>query len=359
LPLTIATLLGAASVVLPALAEGAAPVSPRGSAVRVATVHPAPYAATMSLTGEVRPRASSQLSFRIAGRISERRVDVGYHVRKGDLLARLDPSQQIADVANAEAALTAAEAASRQATADFERQKALLDKGYTTQSAFDDAMKSMRTSDGNVEAANAALSIARANLGYTELRADADGIVTARLADAGEIASAARPIFVVAADGLRDAVFDVPEKLFLSLEAIPSVTISLVKDPSISAKGTVREISPTVDTTTGTVRVKVDIGTPPAEMSLGAPVSGRASGHTITAVRLPPQALAEKDGGMAVWVVGADSTSVELKPVEVAAFTTDSVVVDKGLADGDRVVIDGGKLLWPGVTIDIVEEVAR
>lgn len=355
----LSLLIAACSIIsLPVLADEPPGAGSRPIAVRVTTARVEPHAETLVLTGEIRARTSSQLSFRVSGRIAERFVDVGDHVKAGDLLARLDPSQQQADVANAEAALAAAEAGARQAVSAFDRQKALLDKGFTTQSAFDAAMKAVRTTAGTVESAKAVLDIARANLAYTELRADTDGAVTARTADAGEIAAAARPIFVVATDGPRDAVFDVYEQLFLSITELPDITVGLVKDPSVTTPGKVREISPTVETRTGTVRVKVDIGTPPAAMSLGAPVTGRIDGRKTPAVLLPARALAEKNGAAAVWVVTGNGTSAELRPIGIAAYTTGGIVIETGIADGDRVVTDGGKLLRPGATIEIVGEEA-
>lgn len=350
-------LIAAWSIALsPAHAGEPSGSSGRAVAVRIITARLVPYSETLALTGEIRARVSSQLSFRVSGRIAERFCDVGDHVKKGDLLARLDPSQQQADVANAEAALEAAEAGARQAASAFDRQKALLDKGFTTQSAFDAATKAVRTTGGTVDSANAALDIARANLTYTELRADADGVVTARTADAGEVVAAARPIFVIAADGPRDAVFDVYEQLFLSITTRPDVTVGLVKDPSVIVSGKVREISPTVETKTGTVRVKVDIGNPPVAMSLGAPVTGRITGRESPAVVLPAGALNETAGTAAVWVIGPNGTSAALRPVDVAAHTTNSIVVEAGLTDGDRVVVNGGKLLRPGASVEIVGE---
>jgi len=351
------SLIAAWSIALsPAFADEPSSAGGRPVAVRITTARLVPHSETLALTGEIRARTSSQLSFRVSGRIAERFVDVGDHVKKGDLLARLDPSQQQADVANAEAALAAAEAGARQAASAFNRQKTLLDKGFTTQSAFDAATKAVRTTGGTVDSAKAALDIARANLAYTELRADADGVVTTRNADAGEVVAAARPIFIIAADGPRDAVFDVYEQLFLSITTLPDITVGLVKDPSVAVPGMVREISPTVETRTGTVRVKVDIGVPPAAMSLGAPVTGRIASREIPAVSLPAGALNETNGTAAVWVVTADGASAELRPIGIAAYTTDGIVVESGLTDGDRVVTSGGKLLRPGASVEIVGE---
>lgn len=338
--------------------SGEQPALPESAvAVKIVTAKLAPHSETLALTGEIKASTSSQLSFRISGRIAERFTDIGKHVKKGELLARLDPSQQQADVANAQAALAAAEAGARQAASAFERQKTLLDKGFTTQSAFDAATRAVRTTGGTVESAKAALDIAHTSLAYTELRADSDGVITARNAEAGEVIAAAKPIFVVAVDGPRDAVFDVSEQLFLSITTLPAVTVALVKDPTVAVPGKVREISPTVETRTGTVRVKVDIGNnPPAAMSLSAPVIGRISGKEKQAVLLPASAISESNGSAAVWVLDAKGTQAALRPIGIAAYTTDSIVVGSGLADGDRVVTRGGKLLRPGARVEIVGE---
>jgi RND family efflux transporter MFP subunit len=309
----------------------------------------------LSLTGEIQARTTSDLSFRTGGRIIERTVDVGDHVTRGDVLARLDPSQQQADVSNAEAAVAAAEAAYRQSAADFERQRTLLDKGFTTKSGFDDAEKVVRTAEGTLEAARASREIARTTLDYTELRADADGIVVARFANVGEIAQPAKPVLTVALDGPRDAVLDVYEQVFLN-SPLPSVAlVRLVADPDVTATGRVREVSPTVETATGTVRVKVDIGVPPAGMTLGAPVVVEVNGSESLSINIPASALTMTAGRAAVWVVGADA-KVALRPIEAASFGADTVLVQSGLKPGERVVIDGGKLLAPGEVVVPLEE---
>ncbi len=105
--------------------------------VQVETVTLTEYAPTVRLTGDIRAEVESDLSFRVSGRIIERTVDVGDHVTADQVLARLDPQQQQATVTAAEAAVQAAEAVLRQATSTYERQKALLAKGFTTKRDHD------------------------------------------------------------------------------------------------------------------------------------------------------------------------------------------------------------------------------
>src|SRR5947209_17966870 len=109
--------------------------------VRTETVRLQEHQTSITLTGEVQARYRADLSFRVTGRVIERLVDVGAHVNAGDVLARLDPAVQQADVDAATAGLAAAEAQLRVASATFERQKTLLSSGYTTRVNFDQAQQ--------------------------------------------------------------------------------------------------------------------------------------------------------------------------------------------------------------------------
>lgn len=346
------TLAAVAAFSVPAVSAGEpAPGSRVG--VRVVTVTVDDYAPAFSLTGSVMARATSALSFRVGGRVIERRADVGDRVRKGEVLARLDASQQRADVDNGEATVAAAEAALRQAEAAFDRQRTLLDKGFTTQSDFDTAQKSVRTAESQLDGARTMLDLARTKLGYADLVADADGVVISRTIDVGEVAPAAGTIYTVAVDGPRDAVFDIYEQAFLTDVAASTIVVSLVSDPTVTAAGHLREISPTVNSITGTVRVKVDIGTPPSDMALGAVVAGTIQAVPCKAVTLPSSALASDDGRPAVWIVAEDGESVALRDIDVAAYESDRIIVRDGLKAGERVVVAGGKFLGRGMKIRI------
>ena len=177
------------------------------------------------------------------------------------VLARLDPQQQQATVTAAEAAVQAAEAVLRQATSTYERQKALLAKGFTTKREHDQAEEAYRTAQASLDAAQAQLGTARDQLSYTVLRAGVPGVITARNAETGQVVQVAQSVFSIAQDGPRDAVFHVHESIFTHEPGDPAIELTLVSDPAVKAKGTVREVSPTVDESSGTVRVKVGIET--------------------------------------------------------------------------------------------------
>ncbi|WP_162242404.1 efflux RND transporter periplasmic adaptor subunit [Rhizobium sp. Leaf371] len=322
--------------------------------VRVETVAPKPSVTEISLTGSIAARTETHLSFRTSGRIIERLVDVGDAVRRGQLLAQMDDEVQQADLESARATLLAATADLSHATAAFTRQQTLLRANSTAQTTYDLAEENLKVARASVKSAESALSNAEETLSYTKLTADADGVVTARNADVGETVQAAQAVFSVAVDGPRDAVFDIYESLLRSGEP-PEVTVSLASDPSVAARGPVREIAPTVDRQTGTVRVKVGLDRPPAAMTLASVVRGTVSLAGPPAFTLPPSALAASGGKPAVWVLDPAKTTVSLRPVTVAEYQTDAMIIATGLKAGDRVVVDGTKLLRQGQTVLLAE----
>ena len=137
--------------------------TPAGRAlyVRTEVVHPSVRQTSVTLTGEVRARLSADLSFRVSGRVLARYVDVGTHVAAGDVLTRLDPAEQQADLDAAVAAEAATQSQLRVARAAFERQKTLIAQGFTTRPAFDQAQEGLRSAEAALEAAKAEVGRAK------------------------------------------------------------------------------------------------------------------------------------------------------------------------------------------------------
>jgi RND family efflux transporter MFP subunit len=323
--------------------------------VQVATTEVTDYAPKTSLTGVIAARTLNNLAFRVGGRVAERLVEVGQHVDEDTVLARLDPQEQESDLRSAQADLDAANASLIQANAAFERQKALLAQGFTTRRDYDAAEQAAKVAQGSVDAAQSALANAKENLTFTELRAGAPGVVTARAVEAGQVVQAAQTVFTVAEDGDRDAVFNVQETLVVSTVPDPTVTITLVSDPKVTATGRVREISPAVDPASGSIRVKVAIPETPAALPLGAAVVGTVSARAQKGIVLPWQALTSQDGKPAVWLLDPASKAVTVTPIGILAYESGIIVVDKGLEAGQQVVTAGGQLLSPGEVVEVAE----
>lgn len=316
------------------------------------------FASSATLSGSVTARIETQLSFRVSGRIIERNVEVGSHVKAGDILARIDPAQQQADVDVAKAGLEAAQAQLRQATLALKRQKELLVTQITSKANYDQAEAALRTAEGTADAARAVLASAKDTLSFTYLRADADGIITTRNAEVGQVQQAAQTVFTLAHDGTRDAVFHVFESLFLNNPADASIEVSLLSDPSVKITAPVREVSPTIDASTGTIRVKVDLGESGSIMPLGAIVTGRFSYQSKQVIILPWTAMASVDGKPAVWLIDPDSNKVSLQKVQVSDYETGLFAVTDGLKDGDLIVSEGGKLLRIGQQVSMLKKEA-
>jgi RND family efflux transporter MFP subunit len=303
----------------------------------------APVAESDSITGEIDARVQSDLSFRVSGRITERLADVGTPVKAGQVLARIDPAEQEADLAVAKATLQSAQAVEVQSRLAFERQQSLF-------KTLDQAQETLLTAQGTTKSAEALLETSQDALSYTELRADADGVITARNAEVGQVAQAASAMFTLAHDGPRDAVFKVYESLFLKNKMVDKVTITLLSDPSRNVEASVREISPTIDPATGTIKVKVGLEGP-ASMPLGAAVAGTFHSATQQAIELPWSAMASKVGHPAVWVVDPSSSKVSIHSIDVSTYGTGKFGVSVGVAAGDLVVVNGTKFLRPGQVV--------
>lgn len=313
-----------------------------------------PRQVTIRLTGDVQARVRTELSFRVDGRVTERVVDVGAHVNAGDVLARIDPTEQQADLEGSKAAVASAEAQLRVAKAAFDRQKMLMTSGFTTRTSYDQAEEGLRTAEGSLDVARAQLGTSLDALTYTELRASAAGIIVARNIEVGQVAQSAQSAYTLAEDGARDGVFDVYESIFLKQPEGDTIKLTLVSDPAVTALARVREVSPTVDPKNATVRVKFAIQNTPSAMTLGSAITGEGHTKPVDKIVLPWSSLTTSLNGPAVWAVDPKTNAVSLKDIEVETYETNAFVVSKGLSVGERVVTDGGKLLRPGqiVTFD-------
>ena len=347
-----------AALVIPQSRVDAAPpdtCGPRCVPVEVMLVNARPYAPKVMLTGSIEPRFSSNLAFRISGKIEQRLIEVGDHITADQVLARLDPQVQRANLDASKAGLVSAQALLTQAAATFDRQTELLKNGFTTRQNYDQSQQQLRTQQAAVESAEAAVGTAEEQLGYAELKAGVTGIITARNAEAGQVVQAGQTVFTVAQDGPRDAVFDVYEAL-LTDPPSPDVQIFLQADRSVTATGTVREISPTVDAASGTVKLKVGLGGVPKQMSLGAIVVGVGTFKARPAIVLPRSALFRWQNSAAVWLFDPKSRTVTPKIIAIERYADEQLILSNGVASGDTVVTAGIQFLRPGQIVGIAKK---
>lgn len=314
-------------------------------------------ARTLTLTGEIRAQVESDLAFRVGGQITERLVNVGDHVSPGQVLARLDPRAQQTAVEAKEAEVRGAEARLRNEISNLERQKFLLSRKSSSQSEYDRAAESFRTAESALEAAKAHLGTARDALAQTELRADNAGTITTRNAEVGQVVEGAQPVFVLAHDGRRDAVFNVSESVpgAQPVNGNIQIEIKLVTDPRIHITGKVREVTPTLSGAGGTVVVKVGLDESPPGMTLGAAVFGEGPVSSQEAITIPPGSLGSIAGQPAVWIVDPATHAVSARAITIARYETDRVIVAAGLRPGDLVVTRETQRMTPHQMVAIAE----
>jgi RND family efflux transporter MFP subunit len=323
--------------------------------VGVQSVKLVKFTPKVTLTGEVVARVQSDLSFRVGGRIIERKVEVGQHVESGEVLARLDPKVQEADVEGASAGVQAAEAKLRQVTSNFERQRELLKTGFTTRRDYDQAEQDYRSAQALLDSARAQLATARDQLAQTVLHAPSPGIITARHMEVGQVAQSSQPVFALAHDGPRDAAVDVQETI-ISGGFKEGIEIALVSDPKIKTEGKVREVSPALSAT-GAVRVKIAIQDPPPEMVLGSAVRVSAHAQPREMAVLPWSALYSEGDKPAVWIVDPKSGAVSLRRIAIEAYENSDIVIRNGLRPGELVVTVGVQLLRPDQRVAFAPEI--
>ena len=183
-------------------------------------------------------------------------------------------------------------------------------------------------------------------------------MITAVGAEAGQNVNAGQMVVKLARPGDKDAVFNIAETAFTDRNrpaSIREVIVWPLSNPDLKVEGVVREISPVADPATRTYTVKVTLKNPPPQLRFGMSIGGRLKGHAAPAVALPLSALFEKNGSPAVWVFDQQSSSLTLRPITVARYEANTVVVASGLAKGDIVVTAGVNTLTVGQKVRLAE----
>ena len=308
----------------------------------------------VSLTGHIRARTEESLAFRIDGRMIRRHVEVGQVVKPNDLIAEVDPVPQLDALHQAQAKLAAAEATLHEASNTMERKRTLANQGWATKADYDAAERALQTAKAQLDVAKAQLHEAEDHFGYSQLRADAPGVLVSKSAEAGEVVRAGQTIVTIAHYEGADAVFNVPASLMRQVSSDALITIALTDDPKIQTTGRVRETAPQADPTTRSFQVKVGLDEWPEAMRLGATVFGQARMLGGEGIELPATALTMVENQAAVWVVDPKSQQVSLRPVELQRHASSSIVVSKGVEAGELVVTAGVHALRPGQEVRLL-----
>ncbi|MGV7165540.1 efflux RND transporter periplasmic adaptor subunit [Xanthomonas axonopodis pv. cajani] len=338
---------------------GKAQTDPRTAAplVRVATVGDA-GAAVRTFSGTVAARVQSDLGSRVAGKVSERLVDAGQRVRRGQRLLRIDPIDlQLAARAQQDA-VAAARARAQQTADDEARYRDLRGTGAISASAYDQIKAAADAARAQLSAAQAQADVARNANRYTDLLADADGVVMETLVEPGQVVAAGQPVVRLAHAGRREAIIQLPETLRPQVGSVAQA--SLFGDAAVSVPATLRQLSESADRLTRTFEARYVLDGALAQAPLGTTVNLRIADDTAINARpglqVPLAALFDAGKGPGVWVIAGNPTKVSWRPVAVLGLDDDHANVAGTLARGERIVALGAHLLREGEQVRIAGE---
>lgn len=360
----IALLIGALAVIVCGVVFGKDKQLPVESAsprlVRSFTVISA-QGGVAEFTGVIHARTESDLGFRVSGKILEKLVKAGDHVKRGQALMRLDPTDLRLAANAAQSAVEAARAQNKRALADELRQRELVAIKAVSVQEYEQAKSVADATTAQLNSAVAYSMQLENQVGYAVLRADADGVIMEIPADVGQVVGAGNVVVRLAHDGAREAVVNLPEgneKIAKS-----SATATLYADSGQTFPAKLRELSAMADPLTRTYQARYTLGGVGENAPLGATVTVHLNGENTNSAaqqyEVPVGALYDGGAGTSVWVINPDTSSLSRRPVEVAKLGSETALVNKGLKPGERILALGAHLVKEGERVKILSGPAK
>jgi multidrug efflux system membrane fusion protein len=314
---------------------------------------------SLKVIGRAEAYSTVNLRSRVSGQLESLAFTPGTHVKKGDLLARVDPRPLKAAYDQAQGNVSRDQAQLVKAEADLARYENMLGKGFVSRADYDLYKANLGVARAALESDRAAARAAQTQLDFTTISAPFDGVTGAPLAYPGATLTADTTDIVVIneVDPIRVA-FSIPED---SLSAVRTslrngtlpVQASIPGDKGTALQGELEFVDNAVDATTGTIILKGRFHNADGRLTPGQFADVTLPTTRLTdAVSVPVIALQSSTSGSFVFVVKPDKT-VEQRPVTTGATTADRAVIDKGLNGGEQVVIEGQMLLVDGARVRI------
>ncbi|MCX4161967.1 efflux RND transporter periplasmic adaptor subunit [Paraburkholderia megapolitana] len=311
---------------------------------------------TMTLPAEVQARYSTPLSFRIAGKIVERRVRLGDTVKSGEIVARLDPADAQKNAASAQAQLDAAQHRLVYAKQQLDRDRAQARDNLIAQAQLEQTEDSYASASAQRDQAAQQAALSKDQLQYATLAADHAGVITSEQADTGQNVSAGQAVYNLAWSGDIDIVVDAPESALAALAVGQTAKVTLAALPGRSFTARVRELSPAADPQSRTWRARLTLENPGTDVRLGMTADVALNGNaaqSAASFTVPATALFHDGNAPAVWVVRTDDV-LELRRVQVARYEERTVAISNGLKNGERVVLQGVHTVTAGEKVRVM-----
>ena len=316
---------------------------------------------TLNELGTVTPAATVQVNAQVSGPLTQVVFKEGDLVRRGQLLAQIDPRPFKVAVDQAKGQLARDEATLAGARRDLARYQALLAQNSIARQTVEDQAATVKQDEGTVAADRAAVASAELNLAYTRIVAPVAGRVGLRQVDVGNLitANSATPIVVVTEVEPIDVVFAVPEDGISAIAAHPGYGVNLPVTAydrgggAVLAQGTLIALDNLVDTTTGTVKAKARFANANGALFPNQFVNVTILVDTLkNQVIAPTTAVRHGPQGDYVYVLQADRT-VKMTPVKVGPGTGETTSIVSGLAAGQTVITEGGDRLRDGAQVTL------
>lgn len=321
--------------------------------VRVAVAAPT-AAAERRFSGVVSARVQSDLGFRVGGKVVARLVDAGQTVRLGQPLMRIDAADYALAVAAQNELVEAARARAVQTASDERRYRGLVSAGAVSALAYDQAKAAADAAQAQLAATQAQARVSRNTAGYAVLTADADGVVMETLAEPGQVVAAGQPVVRLARAGPREATVTLPETV---RPALGSLADAYAFTGAQAGQARLRQLSDAADPRTRTYEAKYVLSGAAAQAPLGSTVvvalPVQTGAEAQRGVEAPIGAIHDAGKGPGVWVIDPRASTVQWRPVRVAALGTETATISGGLNDGDRFVALGAHMLHQGQRVRV------
>ena len=321
--------------------------------VRAIQIAPAGAENVVELAGEIQPRYESRLGFRVGGKVIARQVEIGSVVKSGQLLMLIDPRDLQLSQSQANASVNAAASNLSLAKAEYERYRELRQKNFVSQAVLDAKEAAYKSALANHEQSNAALNIATNQNSYANLVADADGVVTALQAEAGQVVAAGTPVVQLARTGEKEARISIPEDQVEMVRQVKEMQVRIWANQALVLRGQLRELSPVADPATRTYTAKISIPNAPPEVRLGMTATVRfITKADKNLIRLPLTALLNEKNQTSIWVI--ENGAVKSVPVQVGGVMGNEVVIASGVNAGQMIVTAGVNTLRTGQKVHVL-----
>jgi RND family efflux transporter MFP subunit len=314
-----------------------------------------------AIPGQARSAHEAALSFRVGGRMLERRVKTGDQIKDGDVVATLDPAPYQAELDSVNATLERARAAYRNAASQLDRDRQLFEKDIIAKARLETSEANAQQAAAEVRSLEATLERRKLDLGYTVLHAPFGGVVSAVFSEVFEEVKPQQSVMRIIDPEKIEMVVNVPESLISLVPYAVDIKVTFDAFPGVEIPAKISEIGKEPSETTRTYTVKLLVA-PPSGVAIVPGMAGRARARPGPEIAerfkgavIPLSAILSPDdaSGSFVWIVNEASKTVSRRKVEVGEPVVGGINIKEGLSPGDLIVAAGVHSLQDGQAVRI------